>query len=154
MQNQQYIPAQKLLIPADKKIILVGGCFDVIHFGHLRFLEQAKEMGDYLVIALESDEHILHYKHRIPVHKQTERAYNLNAIRHVDNVIMLPFLHDFKDYLQLVQTIKPHIIAITNNDPQMINKQKQADVINAQLIIVTNIIEPFSSSTIIKNNFT
>ena len=63
-------------------------------------------------------------------------------------MIELPIVHGFDDYLQLVRDINPHVIAVTNGDPQISNKQKQADAIQAQLIIVTERIEPFSSSAI------
>jgi FAD synthetase len=135
----------------NKKIVLVGGCFDIIHFGHIQFLQKAKEAGNYLIVALEPDERITHYKNRSPIHTQKERAHNLLALRCVDEIIMLPLLNGFDDYLKLVQNIKPHVIAITNNDPQLANKQKQADAIGAQLVIVTDMIEDFSSSAIYKN---
>lgn len=151
MNYQYYIPKQTVSLPTDKKIVLVGGCFDIIHFGHIQFLEKAKEAGDYLVIALEPDERITSYKQRAPMHTQKERAYNLLALRYVDHVIILPLLHSFDDYCALVKAIKPHIIAITSNDPQMANKQKQADAINAQLIVVTDLIGKFSSSAIYKD---
>ncbi|HLW73059.1 MAG TPA: adenylyltransferase/cytidyltransferase family protein [Candidatus Babeliales bacterium] len=150
MNYQYYISTKNVFInfPKDKHIVLVGGCFDIIHFGHIQFLEKAKQTGDYLIIALEPDERIIHDKQRTPTHTQTERAYNLLALRHVDYVLLLPLLNGFQDYLELVQTIKPHVIAITNNDPQLANKQKQADAVGAQLVIVTDIIENFSSSNI------
>lgn len=143
---------QPLSIPSHKKIILVGGCFDIMHFGHIKFLEKAHQAGDYLIVALESDECIIENKKRTPTHTQMERAYNLLALRYVDNVILLPFLNNFQDYLNFVKTVNPHIIAITNNDPQINNKQKQAIEVNAQLVIVTNIIGSFSSSSIYHNN--
>jgi FAD synthetase len=150
MNYQYYTPTKNISIPKDKKIVLVGGCFDIIHFGHIQFLEKAKQAGDYLIVALEPDERIINHKHRTPTHTQTERAYNLLALRHVDHVILLPVLNGFQDYLELVQTIKPHVIAITSNDPQLPNKQKQADAAGAQLIMVTDLIGSFSSSNIYK----
>jgi FAD synthetase len=152
MNYQYYIPLSSLFIPQDKKIVLVGGCFDIIHFGHIQFLEKAKEAGDYLVVALEPDERIIDYKKRAPTHTQKERAYNLLALRFVDQVVMLPLLHGFDDYLALVKNMRPDIIAITNNDPQLSNKQKQADAIGAQLVVVGDIIGNFSSSAIYINN--
>lgn len=153
MNYQYYTPTKNVFVsfPEDKRIVLVGGCFDIIHFGHIQFLEKAKQTGDYLVVALEPDECIIQDKKRTPTHTQTERAYNLLALRHVDHVIMLPLLYGFQDYLTLVQTIKPHVIAITDNDPQLVNKQKQADAVSAQLVIVTDIIGNFSSSAIYKD---
>jgi len=135
-----------------KKVVLVGGCFDIIHFGHIQFLQKAKEAGDCLIIALEPDERITHYKNRSPIHTQKERAHNLLALRCVDEVIMLPLLNGFDDYLALVTNIKPHIIAITSNDPQLVNKQKQADAVSAQLVIVTDMIGEFSSSAIVRHS--
>ncbi|HEX4068570.1 MAG TPA: adenylyltransferase/cytidyltransferase family protein [Candidatus Babeliales bacterium] len=153
MNYQYYIPTQHISTPNDKKVVLIGGCFDIIHFGHMQFLEKAKQTGDYLIVALESDERIINDKKRTPIHTQKERAYNLLALRFVDYVIMLPLLNGFDDYLALVQNIKPHSIAITSNDPQQINKQKQTDAIGAQLIIVTDMIGEFSSSAIIRHNY-
>lgn len=152
MNYQYYTPTKNISIPQDKRIVLVGGCFDIIHFGHTQFLEKAKQAGDYLIVALEPDERIIRYKKRMPTHTQDERAHNLLALRHVDHIIMLPLLNGFHDYCELVQTIKPHIIAITSNDPQLSNKQKQADTIGAQLVIVTDMIGNFSSSTILKQS--
>ena len=40
------------------KIVLTGGCFDILHIGHIRFLSEAKRMGDYLVVLLESDQKV------------------------------------------------------------------------------------------------
>lgn len=148
MNYQHYTPGNNIITPSGKKIVLVGGCFDIIHFGHIQFLEKAKKSGDYLIVALEPDERITNYKNRTPIHTQAERAHNLSALRAVDLVILLPVLDGFQDYLELVQAIKPHVIAITHNDPLLSNKQKQADAVGAQLIIVTDVIGHFSSSLI------
>jgi cytidyltransferase-like protein len=135
-------------IPIGKRVVLVGGCFNILHPGHIKFLKEAHETGDHLIIALEPDERITKDKKRTPIHKQEERAYILSALKYVDNIIMLPLLNGFNDYFDLVKTIKPHVIAITADDPQLENKKKQADSINAQLIIVTPRIQPYSSSAI------
>jgi FAD synthetase len=145
---EQYSFQKNVPTPNDARIVLVGGCFDILHFGHIQFLQKAKEHGDYLIVALEPDERILSDKKRNPLHTQAERAYNLLALRFVDNVILLPLLGGFDDYNNLVQSIKPHVIAITHDDPQIHNKTKQAAQANAQCIVVTERIEPFSSSLI------
>lgn len=109
-----------------KKIVLLGGCFDILHYGHIEFLRKSKDLGDYLIIALESDEMITKYKKRQPIHTQLQRAQNLAAIQYVDKVLLLPVLEGFKDYNQLVQDVKPVIIATTKGDPQIKNKMQQA----------------------------
>lgn len=147
----EHYTGSKITLPDNKKIVLVGGCFDILHFGHIQFLQKAKEAGDYLIVALEPDERIINGKHRTPTHTQAERAYNLTALTCVDKVLMLPVLTGFEDYNNLVRIIQPAIIAITDNDPQLENKTKQADLINAECIIVTARIGTFSSSAIYKH---
>ena len=82
-----------------KKItVLAGGCFDVLHPGHIVFLEKAKKAGDYLVVLLESDKKIRKLKGKgRPVHSQKERAEILSALKSVDSVVCLPYMeNDFK----------------------------------------------------------
>lgn len=133
-----------------KKIVLLGGCFDILHYGHIEFLKKSKELGGYLIIALESDEIIIKNKKRQPIHTQQQRAQNLAAIKYVDKVLLLPALEGFKDYNQLVQDIKPAIIATTKGDPQINNKMQQAVNIGAQVKVVIENINDFSSSDIVK----
>lgn len=132
-----------------KQTVLVGGCFDLLHYGHLLFLQNAKKLGDILIIALESDEFIRNRKKRKPVHTQQQRAEILTALQVVDYVILLPYLKSDKEYFDLVSRVKPHIIAITENDPYKTHKQKQADQIGAKLEVVIPLLEQFSSSSII-----
>ena len=132
------------------KKVLVGGCFDILHYGHLMFLDHARSLGNHLIVALEPDERIRIFKHRDPVHSQQQRAEILSQLRIVDDVISLPFITTYDDYLALVQKIQPHIIAVTDGDSQIINKQRQATAIGAVVCIVTPYITGFSSTDIMK----
>ena len=145
---EQYNSDYPIATPKNNRIILVGGCFDILHFGHIQFLQKAKELGDYLIVALEPDERIIQNKKRIPAHPQAERAQNVLALRSVDQVILLPLLQGFDDYKKLVHNVKPHIIAVTQDDPFLENKRKQAQSVDAQCIIVTERIDPFSTTAI------
>lgn len=135
-----------------KKVVLVGGCFDLLHLGHVRFLTAAKKQGEYLVVALEPDSRITKYKKRQPVHTQEQRAEILSKLSMVDEVMMLPELHGFEDYLTLVKTIQPDVIAATQGDPQVSNKTRQAEAVGAEMVTVVERLEPFSSSSILKNH--
>ncbi len=122
------------------KTVLVGGCFDLIHIGHIYFLEEAKKLGDKLVVLLESDETIKRLKgdHR-PVHTQEQRKKMLLAIRYVDEVMCISPLNTDKEYYDVIQKLHPDTIAVTEGDPILSIKQKQAKLIGATAVIIPRI---------------
>lgn len=129
-----------------KKVVLVGGCFDILHYGHIAFLKQAKTQGDYLIVALESDENVRRMKGDArPIHSQAQRKEMLEALEFVDEVISLPPMHTDKEYFDLVQRIKPQVIAITEGDSVLEKKKQQAEVIGAKLVIIPKIHTPSTS---------
>jgi len=134
----------------DKRTVLVGGCFEIFHFGHFKFLQQAKKQGNFLIVSLESDRFIQEKKNKNPIHNQIERAEILAAMEFVDVVILLPYFKSDSDYFTMVFQIKPKVIAVTENDDQINKKKTQAAVVNGKVITVTNLISGFSSSKILK----
>ena len=134
----------------NKKTVLVGGCFDLIHFGHLKFLEKAKEQGDFLIVALESDEFIKKHKKKLPVHRQSERAEILSNLNMIDLIILLPLFKTNNDYFDLVKKISPRIIAVTVGDKQLENKKKQALEVDAEVREVVTNLKNFSTRNIAK----
>jgi len=134
----------------DKKTVLVGGCFDIFHYGHYLFLKKAKAIGNYLIVALESDKFIKDKKKRLPIHSQKQRAEILSLFKPVDLVILLPRFKNDKDYFSLVKEIRPNIIAVSEKDPQLENKKKQAKEVSGQLKIVTTLVKNLNGSKIIK----
>jgi rfaE bifunctional protein nucleotidyltransferase chain/domain len=119
------------------RIVLAGGCLDILHIGHVRFLSEAKKMGDYLVVLLENDEKVkkLKGKNR-PIFTQEIRAEMLSALNCVDLVVLLPMMENDSDYLNLVMKIKPHIIAVTENDPRIEKKKLQAEIVGGELRVI------------------
>lgn len=137
-----------------KKIVLVGGCFDILHPGHVIFLEKAKRAADYLVVLLESDEKIKKLKGiNRPVHTQEERVIVLKALKFVDKVIPLPYMKNDADYQKLIKKIKPDIIAATEGSLDNHFKKKAADLVGAKFIYVTKIIDNHSSSRIMRGSW-
>ena len=121
----------------NKSITLAGGVFDLFHYGHLKFLKAAKKQGDILIVALESDKNVKRRKgaHR-PIHSEKIRAEILAELACVDFVLILPEMKTYKDYFNLVAKIKPDVIAVTENDPQMENKRRQAEAAGAKTAVV------------------
>ncbi len=117
-----------------KKTVVAGGCFDILHIGHIKFLQEAKKMGDTLIILLESDKRVKEIKGKNkPIFKLTERAQMLQALSFVNYIILLPYMNEDEDYENLLINLKPDIIVATSNDPNLRKKKKQAESIHAQL---------------------
>ena len=91
----------------NKKVIFTNGCFDLIHSGHIRYLEQAKKFGDILVVGVNSDRSVaaLKGKNR-PINSEIDRAYIIAALEVVDYVVIF---NDDTPY-NLIKSIKPDIL--------------------------------------------
>lgn len=131
-------------------IVLVGGCFDILHYGHIQFLKKAKALGNYLIVLLESDENIKRLKgENRPIFGQNERREMLLSLKFVDEVIILSESMKDEDYRKLVKDIKPNFIAITEGDPIIEKKRKQAESVGAKLVEIPRLAAP-STSQILK----
>jgi len=72
-----------------KKIVFTNGCFDLLHVGHIRYLSQAKKLGDFLIVGLNSDRSVKMLKgNDRPINSFEDRATLLSALKSVDLVIM------------------------------------------------------------------
>lgn len=126
--------------------ILVGGCFDLLHFGHTEFLKAAKSHGDYLVVALESDENVRRMKGETrPIHTQLQRKAMLESLKYVDNVILLPVMRTDQEYAQLVQRVHPSVIAVTEGDLMLDKKRVHATMVGAKIVIIPKVHTPSTS---------
>jgi len=133
-----------------KKLVLAGGVFDIFHYGHFKFLQAAKKQGGALIIALESDKNVKRRKGKNrPFYPQNARAEILAGLTCVDYVVNLPEMKTDQDYYQLVQKLQPNLIAVSQNDPQIKNKKKQALFVRAQLKVVTPQISTPSTSRLL-----
>jgi len=72
------------------RIVLVQGAFEIIHGGHVKLLKFAKNQGDYLIVALNSDDLLVKYKGRQPVMPWEHKKEVLEGIRYVDKVVEAP----------------------------------------------------------------
>jgi len=95
-------------LTAGKKVILANGCFDILHVGHVRYLEGARKLGDALVVALNSDASVKKLKGPDrPILNEQERVALVSALRCVDHVVVF----DEPDVTQILQTLRPAVHA-------------------------------------------
>lgn len=146
------IPKTIKKIKRDKKtIVVVGGCFDILHPGHVIFLEKAKKEGDILIVLLESDEKVRKLKGiGRPIHNQKERAMVLKSLKCVDYVIPLPNIYKEQDYDLLIQKINPDIIAATKGYKNLGYIKRVSKITGAKVKYVTKIVGNHSSTRILK----
>ena len=89
-----------------KKVVFTNGCFDILHVGHMRYLEEAKEFGDYLIVGVNSDESVKRLKGPTrPINNQEDRAELLTGLKSVDYTVI--FTEDTP--VELIGELKPSI---------------------------------------------
>jgi rfaE bifunctional protein nucleotidyltransferase chain/domain len=89
-----------------RKIVFTNGCFDIIHIGHVRYLREAKALGDVLIIGLNSDRSVSAIKPGRPLNPQDQRAEVLASLEMVDYVV----LFDEETPYELIKLIQPDIL--------------------------------------------
>lgn len=89
------------------RIVFTNGCFDIIHAGHVQYLNQAKALGDILIVGLNSDDSV----HRLkgptrPINSEEDRATVLGALKPVDYVVIF----DEETPYELIKAIQPNVL--------------------------------------------
>ena len=89
-----------------KTFVVTNGCFDILHVGHVRYLQKTKEFADKLIVMLNSDISVKSIKGpERPINSELDRAEILNALSCVDYVV----LFDEKSPAKLLEDIKPNV---------------------------------------------
>ncbi len=125
-----------------KKIVFTNGCFDIIHTGHVRYLKGAKDMGDILVVGLNTDRSVSGIKPGRPVTPQEQRAEVLSALYMVDYITFF----DEDTPLELIKKIKPDIL-VKGSD------WRENEIVGRDIVRETHtipLVEGISTSEIIK----
>jgi D-glycero-beta-D-manno-heptose 1-phosphate adenylyltransferase len=90
-----------------KRIVFTNGCFDILHPGHARYLSSARALGDYLIVALNSDRSVQAIKGaKRPIFPEKMRAELLAALECVDSVLIF----DEDNPLRVIKSLLPHIL--------------------------------------------
>jgi len=105
--EKELLPLIDQLKQDGKKIVMTNGCFDLLHVGHIRYLQEAKQLGDVLVVAVNSDLSTKAIKGpQRPLVPEQERAETLAALSCIDFVILFEEL----DPLRLIQLLLPNLL--------------------------------------------
>lgn len=126
--KDRYIPNHQKLASKVKhwrelglKIVLTSGTWDLFHVGHAEYLERAKDLGDLLIVGVDSDEKVRARKgpHR-PVVPEGERIHILAHLRHVDAITLKPYSEKPN---QLIKLIRPDVLVMSKS-----TKHKPSDI--------------------------
>jgi len=141
--------AVKLLEPAfrrENRMVFTNGCFDLLHRGHIYLLSRARELGDLLIVGLNSDHSVTKLKGPgRPVNNQESRAEVLGALAFVDYIII--FEEDTP--LEMIKTLKPDIL-VKGGDYKLENIVGHREVASSGGRVETiPMLQGYSSSAII-----
>lgn len=89
-----------------RKIVFTNGCFDIIHVGHVRYLKEAKALGDVLVVGLNSDRSVSFIKPKRPINSQDQRAEVLASLEMVDYITIF----DEETPYKLIRLLLPEVL--------------------------------------------
>ena len=91
----------------NKKIVFTNGCFDLLHIGHIRYLEEAKKLADILIVGINADKSVQKLKGpNRPIQNENDRAEILASLKAVDHTIL--FSEDTP--LNLIKIVKPDVL--------------------------------------------
>jgi rfaE bifunctional protein nucleotidyltransferase chain/domain len=108
----------------NKKIVFTNGCFDILHIGHARYLYAAREMGDFLIVAMNSDRSVKAIKGPDrPIMNQYERSEMLASLECVDIVVIF----DEDNPMEVIRYLMPDIL-VKGGD------WKEEDIIGADVV--------------------
>jgi len=130
-----------------EKIVFTNGCFDILHLGHIDYLEKARSLGNRLIIGLNTDRSVTKLKGTgRPLYPQESRARILAALEFVDVVIMF----DQETPYDLINHIKPDIL-VKGND-YLSENIVGADIVKSKggKVVTINLVEGYSTSALIE----
>lgn len=95
-------------------IVFTGGCFDLLHEGHICALKWRKSLGDILVVGVSSDERVRQRKGSSrPIQNELTRSHVIDAIKYVDYTFILPMPDEVSPTLNVIKRLKPDIFVDT-----------------------------------------
>lgn len=135
------------------KKVFVSGCYDILHAGHLQFFEEARAMGDYLIVSFASAEVLWHHKRRKPSIPDEHKRALLQGLRMIDEVIITEGHEEGLDFKDDFLRIRPHFLIVTEDDKYGETKRELCQQVGAQYTVLPKTpprFEPVSTSSIVR----
>lgn len=130
--------------------VFVSGCFDVLHSGHIRFLEEASSYGE-LYVSIGSDKTVEELKHRPTLYTQDERLYMVSALKYVHQAFIAKGSGKL-DFAEEIKQIKPNVFFV-NSDGDSPEKQEFIEKMGIRYVVSNRIpkdLLPVRSTTSIR----
>ena len=130
----------------DNIIVFTNGCFDILHKGHIKYLNEARELGDYLIVGLNSDRSVTQIKGpERPINNQRFRSEKLLALNSVDDVII--FNEETPE--NLIDELQPDILVKGGdyNKNQILGAKEVED--NGGKVVIIPFVPGYSTTKII-----
>lgn len=143
---KELIPIVENLKKQNKKIVTTNGVFDILHYGHVKYLEDAKKLGDILIVGVNTDKSVRENKgDKRPINDEKPRLSVLAALESTDYV----FLFDEKEPSSWINKIKPniHVKAGDYKLNQII--EKDAVEKNGGKIVIAKVEKDYSTTNLI-----
>jgi cytidyltransferase-like protein len=135
------------------KKVFISGCYDILHAGHLQFFEEARALGDYLVVSFASSEVLWLHKRRKPSIPDDHKLALLQGMRVIDEVVIGHGLEEGIDFREDFLRIHPDFLVVTEDDKYAPLKRELCAEVGAQYVVLPKTppkFEPVSTSSIVR----
>ncbi len=135
------------------KKVFVSGCYDILHAGHLQFFEEARALGDYLIVSFASADVLWHHKRRKPSIPDDHKRVLLQGLRMIDEVIVTTGHKPGLDFEEEFLRARPDFLIVTEDDQYGEVKRDLCERTGAQYTVLPKTpprFEPISTSSIVR----
>jgi cytidyltransferase-like protein len=135
------------------KKVFVSGCYDILHAGHLQFFEEARALGDYLIVSFASAEVLWHHKRRKPSIPDDHKFALLQGLRMIDEVVVTHGHKEGLDFEEDFLRLKPDFLIVTEDDKYGEQKRQLCAQVGAKYTLLPKTpprFEPVSTSSIVR----
>ena len=135
------------------KKVFVSGCYDILHAGHLQFFEEARAIGDFLIVSFASEEVLWHHKRRKPSIPDDHKRVLLQGLRMVDEVIVTQGTKEGLDFEDDFLRLKPDFLVVTEDDKYGQMKRDLCAMVGAEYLVLPKTppkFAPVSTSSIVR----